>query len=145
MKIFKSGIILLIGMLFLIVINSNVVLGANDEFEQLFPNSNSSNTQSIEEDEDEDDDDEDEDEDEDDANNTNSSIGSFITLNSTNSNKSNSSANNTSVSSNRSVSNNSTLAKTGINDFSGISAVIITICVISAIYSLKKFSEYKNM
>ena len=142
MKKFKSGIILLIGMLFLIVINSNVVLGANDEFEQLFPTSNSSNTQSIDDEEEED---EEEEEDDDDANNTNSSIGSFITLNSTNSNNSNSSANNTSVSSNRSVSNNSTLAKTGINDFSGISAVIITICVISAIYSLKKFSEYKNM
>ena len=143
MKKFKSGIILLIGMLFLIVINSNVVLGANDEFDQLFPTSNSSNTQSIDDDDEEEE--EEEEDDDDDANNTNSSIGSFITLNSTNSNNSNSSANNTSVSSNRSVSNNSTLAKTGINDFSGISAVIITICVISAIYSLKKFSEYKNM
>ena len=143
MKRFKSGIILLIGMLFLIVINSNVVLGASDEFEQIFPSNNSSNTQSIDDEEEE----EEEEEDDDDENNTNNSIGSFIELtsNNTNTNNSNSNANNTSVLSNRSASNNSTLAKTGINDFSGFSAVIITICVISAIYSLKKFSEYKNM
>ena len=134
MRKFKYGIIIFISLIFLIV-NANIVLGTNffdDEDENENSNSNSS-LLSVEDDGDEEDDDDD-----------NDIFLSDNTNTSTNTNK-NSSVNNSSISQNRSVSNDNVLAKTGINDFGGATAVIVIICSISAVYSLKKISEYKNM
>ena len=82
------------------------------------------------------------------ANNTNventNKVNELITNSNTINNVSNvANTNNTNV--NRNVSNTDTLAKTGLADSKGFVAFVVVLCAISAVYSLKKISDYKKI
>ena len=94
------------------------------------------------------------DDDDDTANNANSNSNNSNTNSNSNSSSNNSNSNsnsnsntntNSSNSSNRNASNSNALAKTGLTDNSGAITLIVIVCVISAIYSYKKVSDYKNL
>ena len=153
MRKIKFMVVVLVSIALLIV-NTNVVLGTS-EIDDVFNDDNyveakkEDNNNKVEKDEEEEEDDDDEDDDDElwsglvGKNSTTNNIVNNITSN-TASNTTNNS-NSSSLATNRSVSNNTTLAKTGINDFGGIGAIVLTICIISAVYSLKKISEYRKM
>lgn len=75
--------------------------------------------------------------------NNNSNSNSSNRTNNTSNNNSNNNSSNRNVSNNN--SNNQNLAETGLSGTSGIIALIIVICGISAIYSFKKVNDYKNL
>lgn len=72
--------------------------------------------------------------------NTNSNTNNSLTARNTNTNTN---TNNNTSNTNRNVSN--TLAKTGLSNTSGIIALVLVVCGVSAIYSYKKVNDYKKL
>lgn len=77
------------------------------------------------------------------TNNTSLELVSNNTTNSTTNNTVNNTNNTAKV--NSTTANTNSLAKTGIADSKGIVTLIVVICGITAVYSLKKVRDYKDM
>lgn len=149
MKNLKVVFIILLSVV-LVLVCSNFVLAADDEdINSLFGETSGSSENSENSNSEEDEDEEGESFDiitksnntNNNSNNTSnntSNTNSAATLNTANNT-------NTNANTNRSVSNTNELAKTGIENNGGVITVFVLVCGISAVYSYKKFNEYKNL
>ena len=140
-NIVKFLMVVLIGVM-LIVSTAKITYASSDD---LFF-SGSTNNEEDKEDEDEDENDEEDDDDFETiagpSSNTNTNDNNTNTNNNVNNTLTN--TNNNTNTSNRSVSNSNSLAKTGISDHGSIIAVVLVICGVSAVYSIRKMNDYKN-
>ena len=68
-----------------------------------------------------------------------------LTTNSSNTATRNTTNNVATSNTSRNVTNTNTLAKTGLSNTSGIIALIVVVCAVSAIYSYKKVNDYKKL
>ncbi len=75
------------------------------------------------------------------TNNAVDNTGFYSTTNSS----ANNTTNNSSVNKSSTTSNSNSLAKTGIKDSKGTVSLIVVVCGIVAVYSLKKVRDYKDM
>lgn len=136
-KILKKLVVVMLSLVFVLAC-SNVAFAADDDIFTDLSNTNNSTTggNTLTENN---------------TNNTNNTNTAPLTTNSntntgnTNTNSNTGNTNTKNVSTNRNVSNTDELAKTGLSNTGSIIALIVVVCVVSAIYSYKKVSDYKKL